>query len=100
MSIPNEHADGERPEGPNAFWANDTPTTQPDGALVPPPRKPPTSVGADADSSFPFNPKRFIGAWRQPGWQGKGRFARLATELFDALDRAADRIAERLGLRQ
>jgi hypothetical protein len=56
-------------------------------------------VSADADSSFPFNPRRFRDAWRQPGWQGKSRVARLATEFFDALDEAADRIAERLKLR-
>ncbi|HEY2376010.1 MAG TPA: hypothetical protein VGH98_08560 [Gemmatimonadaceae bacterium] len=99
MSIPNEHADRKRPEGPDAFSADDTPPTQSQGALVPPPRKPPTAVSADADSSFPFNPRRFRDAWRQPGWQGKSRVARLATEFFDALDEAADRIAERLKLR-
>jgi len=64
----------DRPEGPESFSADDTPPTQPEGALVPPPRK--------------------------PGWQHRTRFAQFVTEIFNAIDGVADRIAERLGLRQ
>ena len=100
MVIPNEQPDADRPSGPESFSADDAPEPQPGGALVPPPQKPPTALSGEADASFPFNPQRFREAWRQPGWQGKTRFARLVTEFFDVLDGAADLIAERLGLRQ
>ena len=97
MHDPNEQPNAERPAGPESSSADDEPQTQPEGSLVPPPGKPPTAVGA-ADES-PFNPRRFVEAWRQPGWRGKSRIENVATEILDALDQVADRIAERLGLR-
>ena len=99
MSTPNEQPRGERPPGPESFSADDSPPTQAEGALVPPPRKPPTAVGAAAES-FPPNPARFSEPWRRPGWAHRTRFAQLATEIFNTLDAIADRIAEGLRLRR
>lgn len=96
---PNEQPDAERPAGPESFLEDEARPTQPEGALGPPPRKPPTAVGAGAEPLFPPNPRRFTEPWRRPGWRGRTRLARLTTELFDALDGVADRIAEGLGLR-
>ena len=99
MSIPNEQPGAERPEGPESFSADEAPPTQTEGALVPPPGKPPTAVGADAES-FPPDPARFSEPWRRPGWGHRTRVAQLATEIFDTLDAIADRIAQQLRLRQ
>ena len=100
MHTPNEPPQPDRPDGPGSFSTDDALPTQPAGSLVPPPRKPPTALGANADSSFPLDPRRFIEAWRKPGWRGRSRVERLASELLDAIDGAADRIAEGLRLRQ
>lgn len=100
MSTPNEQPGGERPAGPESFSGDESPATQPEGGLVPPPPKPPTALGAGADPLFPSNPQRHQEAWRQPGWGHRTRFAQFATEIFDALDGVADRIAEILRLRQ
>lgn len=99
MSLPNEQPGGERPAGPESSSTSDSPPTQTEGALVPPPRKPPTAVGAAAES-FPPNPARFSEPWRRPGWAHRTRFAQLATEIFNTLDAIADRIAEELRLRR
>lgn len=99
MPTPNEEPGAERPAGPESFSAHDTPPTQTEGALVPPPRKPPTAVGAAADS-FPPNPARHSEPWRRPGWGRRTRFAQLATEIFNTLDAIADRIAEQWRLRR
>lgn len=98
MSAPNEQSGAERPAGPELSSAEDTPPTEPEGALIPPPRKPPTALGAAAES-FPPNPARFSEPWRRPGWRRRTKFAQLATEIFDTLDGIADRIAKQLGLR-
>jgi hypothetical protein len=69
MFVPNEPPSAERPEGPESFSESDeSPQTQPEGALVPPPRKPPTALGAEADPLFPGNPRR-VRSWRESGWQ-------------------------------
>lgn len=99
MTTPNEPPAAERPDGPESFSPDDTPPTETAGALVPPPRKPPTAIGAAAES-FPPNPARFSEPWRRRGWKAPTRFARLATQLFDTLDAIGDRIAEELRLRQ
>lgn len=99
MSSLNEPPDAERPAGPESSSMDESPATQTEGALVPPPRKPPTAVGAAAES-FPPNPARFSEPWRRPGWAHRTRFAQLATEIFNTLDAIADRIAEELRLRR
>ena len=99
MSTPNEPPAGARPEGPESFETDDAPPTQTEGALVPPPRKPPTAIGAGAEP-FPPNPQRFAEPWRRPGRRHRTRFAQLATEIFNALDAIADRLAEELRLRR
>ena len=98
MTTPDEQPGAERPTGPESFSGDEPPPTQTEGALVPPPRKPPTAVGAAAES-FPPNPARFSEPWRRPGWGHRTRFAQLATQIFDTLDAIADRIAEELRLR-
>lgn len=99
MSTPNEQPGAEHPAGPESFSTDDAPPTETEGALVPPPRKPPTAIDAAAES-FPPNPGRFSEPWRRPGWRQRTRFAQLATEIFDTLDAIADRIAEQWRLRQ
>lgn len=101
MATPNEQSGGERPSGPESFSAFDeSPPTQPEGGLIPPPRKPPTAIGAAADPLFPPNRQRRVEDWRQPGWGHRTPYAHLATAIFDALDAVADRIAQTLRLRQ
>ena len=100
MREPNERSDSDRPAGPESYSSDEAPETRPEGALVPPPRKPPTANAAASEPRFPFDPRRFSEAWRQSDWRGRSRFARVATELFDALDEFGDRIAEGLGLRR
>src|SRR5436309_4567342 len=99
MSTHNEQPGEGRPEGPESLSADDAPPTETQGGLVPPPRKPPTAIGAAAES-FPPNPARFREPWRRPGWGQRTLFAQLATEIFDTLDAIGDRIAEQLGLRR
>src|SRR5690242_7860495 len=100
MTTPNDETGGERPTGPESFPApGESPPTQPEGALVPPPPKPPTAVGAEA-APLPPNPRRHSESWRQPGWRHRTPFANVVTEIFDALDTVADRIAETLRLRR
>jgi hypothetical protein len=96
---PNED---ERPTGPESISPSDeSPPTQTEGALVPPPRKPPTAVDAAADPLFPPNPRRRVEGWRRRVGPGSGiSFAQFATEFLDAVDAVADRIAETLRLRQ
>jgi hypothetical protein len=98
MTTPNEQPGAERPAGPESFSPHDAPPTQTEGALVPPPGKPPTAIGAAAES-FPPDPARFSEAWRRPGWGHRTRAAQLATKIFDTLDAIGDRIAEQLRLR-
>lgn len=99
MTTPNDHPGAERPSGPESSSPDDSPPTQTEGALVPPPRKPPTALGAAAES-FPPNPARPSESWRRPGWRHRTPFAQLATEIFNTLDAIADRIAEELRLRR
>lgn len=99
MSTPNEQPGAERPAGPESFLPEDAPPTQSEGALVPPPGKPPTAIGAAAES-LPPEPAKFSEPWRRPGWGHRTRVARLATQIFDTLDAIGDRIAEQLRLRQ
>jgi hypothetical protein len=98
MSQPNEQPGAERPAGPESLSTDDAPPTETEGALIPPPRKPPTALSASAES-LPPNPARFSEPWRQPGWGRRTAFAQLATEIFNTLDAVADRIAEELRLR-
>jgi hypothetical protein len=98
MSLSNEQPGAERPAGPESVSPDDSPPTQAEGALVPPPRKPPTALAAAAEA-FPPNPARFSEPWRRPGWGHRTGFAQLATRIFDTLDVIADRIAEELRLR-
>lgn len=72
-----------------------TPPTEPRGDQPPPPNDPPTAVGASEDPP----PRRFVEAWRRPGWGPEGTLARLATQILDTLDNVGDRIAQGLGLR-
>ena len=101
MIVPNDDQRNERPSGPESFSASDeTPPTQSDSSLVPPPDKPPTAIGAGPDPAFPPHPRRHGESWRQPGWRRRTPFAQALTEIFNALDAVADRIAETLRLRQ
>jgi len=93
------HSDEARPEPPEWDAPDESPPTEPRGELVPPPRKPPTAISGPVEGPFPPRPRRFVEAWRQPGWRGQSRLTRLTNEFFDALDGVADRVAEQLGLR-
>ena len=99
MSTPYEQPDAEGPGGPEPLSPDDAPATQTDGALVPPPRKPPSAIGAAAEA-VPPDPSRFAEPWSRPGWRHRTRVAQLATEIFNTIDAIADRIAEQLRLRQ
>ena len=73
--------------------------TQPSGELVPPPRKPPTAVGASTPAPAPYRGPirdRFGNRITAP-WSKIGRDA-LAL-AFDTLDAVADTIAEVAGVR-
>jgi hypothetical protein len=86
-----------RPEGPEAYESEKEPETQPAGSLVPPPSKPPTAMGADAEPP-PFNPRRFREAWRQRGWR-KSWLAETVNQILDSADGLADQIRAQLGLK-
>lgn len=74
-----------------------TPPTQPAGSLVPPGRRPPTAIGADAEQ--PSWSHRFREPWRRPGWRPRGTIAGAVADLLDVVDRIADEVAARIGLR-
>lgn len=63
------------------------PETQPSGGLVPPPRHPPTAVGASA----PLAPR--------PRPELPRRISGLVDAVLDQLDHFGDRIANAVGLR-
>jgi hypothetical protein len=92
-------AEGERPEPPDSDTPDESPPTEPSGALVPPPSTPPTALSASADLPPPKKPRNFVEAWRRSGWSGQSTLERFATQLFDALDGFADRVASELGIR-
>jgi hypothetical protein len=92
-----EFGSGSRPEGPEAYESEKGPETQPAGSLVPPSRKPPTAIGADAEPP-PINPRRFREAWRQQSWR-KGWVAATVNQLLDSADELAERIRAQLGLK-
>jgi hypothetical protein len=71
-----------------------TPETQPSGALVPPPRVPPTAVATSA----PLPPRPHS---RHPSSYGTSRslLRGLLRSALDQLDRVGDRIADAVGLR-
>jgi hypothetical protein len=71
-----------------------TPDTQPSGALVPPPRVPPTAVATAA----PLPPRPHP---RHPSSFGTSRWSlrELVSSALDQLDRFGDRIADAVGLR-
>jgi hypothetical protein len=86
-----------RPEGPEAYESEKAPETQPAGSLVPPSRKPPTAIGADAEPP-PINPRRFREAWREQSWR-KSWIAATVNQLLDSADGLAERIRAQLGLK-
>jgi hypothetical protein len=93
---PDNPKDGERPVPEDWSMPDEAPATQPSGDLVPPPKEPPTALAASAEAPAP----RLSGEpWRQAGW-GRNRFERFVSEIFDAVDSFADRIAAELGLRK
>ena len=98
LSPSNDGAESPRPEPPE-HWsaAEDAPSTQPEGSLVPPPREPPTAVSADAESPFPWKPRRE--PWGQPDWRRRTPFAEVANRILDFVDSVADGIARQLYLR-
>ena len=69
-----------------------TPPTEPSGALVPPPRVPPTAVATATPEPPPLRPTR------RPLMR-RSRFVELIRETLDAVDDLADTVAEGLGLR-
>ena len=70
------------------------PETQTSGALVPPPRVPPTAVATSAPLP-PREPRRHATSAHTT----RSRSVELFATAFDALDRIGDRIADALGLR-
>jgi hypothetical protein len=74
------------------------PAPEPRGDLVPPPRNPPTAVGASTPSRQPQPPRPLLSEIYNPS-------ALLAfltsaiTSTLDVLDAAGDAVAERLGIR-
>jgi len=80
-----------------------TPEPEPRGDLVPPPRTPPTAVGAATPDPDDEAPRRIRALARfeaglRPAPQ-RARFARTIDAALDALDVAGDAIAEAIGLR-
>lgn len=67
------------------------PEPQPSGALVPPPRNPPTAL-ATADALPPQRPARAITS-------GEGLLRQLVLTTLDSLDSLGDSIAGAIGLR-
>lgn len=69
------------------------PPTQPSGALVPPPKLPPTALALA--SPAPLLPRRPA---PKPLFTGSG-FEQFVSRTLDAVDEFADTVAEGLGLR-
>jgi hypothetical protein len=67
-----------------------TPETEPSGALVPPPRVPPTAVATSAPL-----PPRALPRFATTRWSLRG----ILDSALDQLDRVGDRIADAVGLR-
>ena len=67
------------------------PEPQPDGALVPPPRNPPTAL-ATADALPPRREPRDVATH-------EGFFRQVVQTTLDTLDEVGDRIAHAVGLR-
>lgn len=75
-------AERDRPPDPSdSATPDEYPRTEPSSALV------------------PQRARHFVEALRRPGWQAPGALERFATQLFDALDNFADRVATELGIR-
>lgn len=79
----------------DAFDATPTPDPEPVGDLTPPPRKPPTAVGADPNPS-PGERPLAVRAWRR---RDPSALVAAVSTIFDVLDLIGDTIAERTGLR-
>ena len=75
-----------------------SPPTQPDGELVPPPRKPPTAVGTAAPDPAPGEKPIAVRAWRRRSAQLTA-LSGIVNGVFNVLDAVGDRIAETVGLR-
>jgi hypothetical protein len=75
------------------------PDTQPSGALVPPPRDPPTAVatGAPLPPRPPRSSRATTRAAGPSAWVGVAR--RAVGSALDLLDDAGDRVARAVGLR-
>ncbi len=69
------------------------PQTEPSGALVPPPRVPPTAVALATPDPPPLRPSRV------PYLRRTGSVAQFVQRTLDAVDELADTVAEGLGLR-
>ena len=67
------------------------PEPAPDGALVPPPRNPPTAL-ATADALPPHNERRMLPT-------PEGTLAKVVRSALNTLDDVGDRIAHAVGLR-
>lgn len=74
------------PSLPEDDW---TPPTEPKGALVPPPRVPPTAVSAAAAGPEP-RPPRAVRSWAPT--RRRSRFKRAVRAAFELLDGVADGI--------
>lgn len=75
-------AELDRPPDPSdAAAPDDSPRTVPSNALV------------------PQKPRHFVEALRRSGWRAPSTLEQFATQLFDALDAFADRVANELGIR-
>jgi hypothetical protein len=74
------------------------PPTEPQGELVPPPRTPPTAIGAAGLPPRPPRPPRPVDPEDLPDvpWR---RLRQALDRAFDVLDAAGDAIARRIGLR-
>ena len=67
-----------------------TPETEPSGALVPPPRVPPTALALASPAPAPM---------RRTSETDLGAFGRFVDTAFDVVDRVADTVATVLLLR-
>jgi hypothetical protein len=68
--------------------------TESAGSLDPPSRKPPTDVGLAAEGSDPERRFAIVASHSSPNW-----FGRILSEALDALDAAADTVADALHIR-
>ena len=89
---------GHMPNGspdPDADQAEQPPTTESSGQLVPPPRKPPTAIATFASQPEP-RPPLPVRRWRSPAGSSdlERAIVRTVDDVLDVLDEVGDAVRE------